>query len=303
MPFNYRLHGRNEWNTINKIDTIEYIEELCIENENSLFDFNVYKFPLLTKLFIHSSNIKNIEKLIAPKLRMLSIRNCLLSTVDISNFNKLVSVCFDNNNLSKIDISKLPKLKSLSITHNNFTKLPNYLVGLRNLYIAYNKISIIKNINLPELITLNISHNNIQKIKNVVLESLKYLFINGNNISSIELYSPNLISLGLENIGLLLDKYNYSNIYCVTEMHCNDLLYFLRLPKVKYIHGTNISLNNLDYKKHYLPKIKRDKKIINNISLPVDIKEIILSFLDMCYYRELIGRIKKHDLLKDIISC
>ncbi|ODV60834.1 leucine-rich repeat domain-containing protein [Ascoidea rubescens DSM 1968] len=193
-------------------------------------DFNVFNHMIyLNKLKLNYNRLQKISfknryyirdkyiRIILPNLRALEVENCRVETIVFENMNMgrdfgcLRAISLAGNKISKIQgIDCLVGLKAAYFQNNKITDLSqiarlNNLVCLRlssNLITSSNLIELG---NLKHLEKLNLMNNKIDEIPGYFknFKKMTALYISKNEISRIINLPPNLMSLGMTNVGMI----------------------------------------------------------------------------------------------------
>ncbi|MBR5169226.1 MAG: leucine-rich repeat domain-containing protein [Muribaculaceae bacterium] len=133
--------------------------------ENNLSEVLIYSAPNLT-----SVNLEN-----NAALTRLTIQNCGVASMNITGCDQIQTLDLENNQFTELDLSYRDALTSATITgHSNLTRL--------NLN------------NCPSLETLYCQNNGLTSLLTSASNSLKTLNCSGNQLTSLSLSSPELIS-------------------------------------------------------------------------------------------------------------
>ena len=177
----------------NKYDPIYFADLEYFRNLESLYIAN-------TK--ITEEDLKYIYTL--PNLKLLSLSNCTINTLDNINYLKsLEKLYLSNLKYSNIDsIGNIELLKELKITGTDiisidFIKELKYLTALDISYSSISNLDIIKElISLEKLSIRDIQNINIEEI--LLLPNLKEIYISDDKVESIK---ANFLSKGIKVYG------------------------------------------------------------------------------------------------------
>ena len=224
-------------------------------------------------LVLQENNISSIKPLIIkdfPKLKHLNLGK-----------NRL-----GDNNIEYIKQLNAPILAHLNLFENNFTQIKilesiKHFKELKEFYIGANKIIFNKNFDekyeFPKLEKVGFgfglfSNESIKYLSNIKMKNLKNLYLNANNLNSIQFIEnldiPKLISIQFMNNYIkdfeplinFKDKFQNIEIIILKNNMISDITNLEKLvvsyPKLKYI---SLSENKIDLNNKY------NKEIINNI--------------------------------------
>lgn len=179
-------------------------------NNYSQLDKEEYELILKIKEHIKNKNFSGLDFAINKnrKIRWLSIHHIPIARIIsfISKFEDLNRLTLITNSMYEIPgLSSLNRLEVLVLESENlpeYLKIPHYLHNLRILSVQSHRI---KEVIFPDglkLIQLNLSSNNLQKLNSSIskLDSLKYLYLNNNQLTSLDLSGlENLEEVNIEN--------------------------------------------------------------------------------------------------------
>lgn len=157
----------------------------------------VLKFKKLKQLWMTNTGITNYDFLKGlPDLEGIDIsQNGVSDLTFLREFPKLKSVAAAGNNLSDISVLKdLPLLESLNLEQNNISDI-SALTNLHNLTavsLEQNQLQDVSALaNKPHLTTLFLSGNPNLNVDTMKTESVRELYLNGNNIQSLSFLKHN----------------------------------------------------------------------------------------------------------------
>ena len=230
--------------------------------------------PTLKKLFIHSTNIVNLNLINAPNLEELTVnQNKQLVGLNVDNNIKLKKISLNQNKFSSINLNNNRELEDLSIYGNDFNNIDlRNNNKLKSIYITKTNISTINLENNPNLTYLNLSQNNLTSLDlhnnnllrqlDVKNNNLESLILNAQTLTSINASNNKLSSLNLNNIGGIagninlknnkltnLDLRNFSQVY---DLDVSD-----NLLKELYLPNNIYSCNNIKYSNNKLMRIEK----------------------------------------------
>jgi Leucine-rich repeat (LRR) protein len=162
--------------------------------------------------------------------------NSIDSMENIHKHRYLKNLILDNNNISEIKgLTNNKFLRMLSLNNNNIDTIENMEgLGLEELFLADNNISVICIELLPLLRRLDLSKNNISKLKG--LESvyrLKFLYLSHNYISKMS--ELNMI----ENLQELTELDLCFNFLQNRKFYRSQVLF--KIPQLRCLDGVEIS--------------------------------------------------------------
>jgi Leucine-rich repeat (LRR) protein len=197
-----------ERNIILKLDCLQQTNDVFIQNVTKTkyaYDFfQMIEFNLKNKL-INNISSSNARHLLSLNLKILSIENCKIKSIEKGIFNLMIEM--ENLSLIRNEIKSIETdsflthpfethLLKLHLSENKLIQIKrgsfNGLVKMVSLFLDKNQIEEIEFNsfeNLNELKELNILSNKIKMIKNEFLSEriqLEYLYLYQNNIDNIE---------------------------------------------------------------------------------------------------------------------
>lgn len=204
------------------LQQMKYLSLLDLSN-NRLTQFvsSNFETPRL-ELKVNNNEVKTIDLF---NVYIIEAVNNSVSTLKINDTSGIIHLAVANNSITDLSnlLRQFRSLTYLDVSHNYVGTLNiSTLSELRSLQKLYLRNCSIGNINhgtfygQTELIALDISYNNLRHIDfdtfSPTLKNLEQLFIDGNNLTSIEALSklsfPRLTTLGLSNNNF---KCNYLN--------------------------------------------------------------------------------------------
>ena len=271
---------------IQKINLIEEMYEIEIfsQNFNDLSIFEGKHFPSLKLLKLEENNIRDISPLMTAKFDELDVLNFSRNKID----NRII------DNIKKFD-KVFPVLGALSLYHNYitdydiFNEINSKIKGLRLLYIGSNNFDentidkINKNLYFKNL-TLAGFTNGVFSDKTidtfftyVIIEKLKKLYLDGNNLSSLSFikkikFLENVEILWLSNNNLneyeSISKYNFIKLddFNISNNRINNiknLEHFISIQKnltKMYLSGNEFDIFDNE-NKEILEKVNQNEKI------------------------------------------
>ena len=241
FPREFKENLRNE-----KINSI-YLNKRGFDNINIMMKNN---FDFLEILELEENNIISIAPLIKkefPELKILNLEK-----------NRL-----GNNNIKSIENLIAPKLEILDLFGNNFTdfnivKSIYHFEKLITLYLGGNKFIFNENFNetyeLPNLEIIGLSFGvfsdeNIKYVSNIKFEKLQTLYLNCNNLHSLE-FVKNIIAPNLEQFYFMM---NYIDDF---EPLINYKDKFKKITKINLKYNLIKNISNLQTLIDSYPKVK-----------------------------------------------
>ena len=258
------------------LSILPLLEEFSVQGSINGYPINNLNINnhMLKKLFIHSTNIVNLNLINAPNLEELTVnRNKQLVGLNVDNNIKLKKISLNKNNFSSINLNNNRELEDLAIYENNFNTIDlRNNNKLKSLQIIKNNISTINLENNPNLTYLNLSQNNLTSLdlhnNNLLREldvknnNLESLILNAETLTNINASNNKLSSLNLNNIGGIagninlknnkltsLDLRNFSQVY---DLDVSD-----NLLKELYLPNNIYSCNNIKYSNNKLMRIEK----------------------------------------------
>jgi len=236
------------------LSILPLLEEFSVQGSINGYPINNLNINnhMLKKLFIHSTNIVNLNLINAPNLEELTVnRNKQLVGLNVDNNIKLKKISLNKNNFSSINLNNNRELEDLAIYENNFNTIDlRNNNKLKSLQIIKNNISTINLENNPNLTYLNLSQNNLTSLDLHNNNLLRQLDVKNNNLESLTLNAQTLTNIDASNNKLTnLDLRNFSKVYGLDVS--DNLLKELYLPNNIY------SCNNIKYSNNKLMRIEK----------------------------------------------
>ena len=114
-------------------------------------------------------------------IKVLSLYNNNIKSIDLSKFKKLETVNLAANRLQQLTVSQLPKLTRLYIFKNRLTQLHlATLPTLEQVKANDNKLELLKIKSTPKLAKLYLFNNQLENLKIATLAKLSYLDVRQN---------------------------------------------------------------------------------------------------------------------------
>jgi Leucine-rich repeat (LRR) protein len=196
-------------------------------------------------------------------LNQNDIDNFFLDSFFINNKDKIKHLFINDCKIYFLsDLNSMTSLETLDISNNELTELPNLPQSLTELVANNNKLNTVNNIDLPNIIRLDLSHNNLTKLP--PFNSVQKLYINNNNISSMNCKYNNLKELNCSNNSIfqLPEMNNISILDCsntkvrqifdymnLTDIVCNNSIItkLERIPRLEFLQIVDTKIEKLDY--------------------------------------------------------
>jgi Leucine-rich repeat (LRR) protein len=261
-----------------------YEIEIFAQNFNDLSIFEGKHFPSLKLLKLEENNIRDISPLMTAKFDVLDVLNFARNKID----NRII----DN---IKIFDKVFPVLGVLSLYHNYitdydiFNEINNKIKGLRVLYIGSNNFDentigkinqnlYFKNLTLAGFTNGVVSDKTVDIFFTyVIIENLKKLYLDGNNLSSLSFIQKIKF---LENVEILwlsnnnfneyesISKYNFKKLddFNISNNRINNiknLEHFIGVQKnltKMYLSGNKFDIFDNE-NKEILEKVNQNEKI------------------------------------------
>ncbi|CAF0975735.1 unnamed protein product [Rotaria sp. Silwood1] len=220
------------------IELSNYLEELIIE-----FDSNyIHEIPNAIK-----TNLINLRSLKLINLNLIEIKNRTFI-----KYRKLEQLSIIKSQIKSIEsdgLISLINLRYLNLEQNllndsSWNSLIKYLPNLEMLYLSQNNFNYLKKIHLTYLKILDLSSNGLQYIDRNIFQSLEKLYLQNNEINSLQL----TFLLSLKNLKELNLDFNRLTFLPEKIFQTNSNLIYLSLQGNDLNHLTNYSfygLNNL----------------------------------------------------------
>ena len=237
------------------LSILPLLEEFSVQGSINGYPINNLNINnhMLKKLFIHSTNIVNLNLINAPNLEELTVsQNKQLVGLNVDNNIKLKKISLNQNNFSSINLNNNRELENLTIYENNFNT-----INLEN-----NPNLTYLNLSQNNLTSLDLHNNNLLRQLDVKNNNLESLILNAQNLTSINASNNKLSSLNLNNIGGIvgninlknnkltsLDLRNFSQVY---DLDVSD-----NLLKELYLPNNIYSCNNIKYSNNKLMRIEK----------------------------------------------
>ncbi|CAF4805426.1 unnamed protein product, partial [Rotaria sp. Silwood1] len=222
------------------IELSNYLEELIIE-----FDSNyIHEIPNAIK-----TNLINLRSLKLINLNLIEIKNRTFI-----KYRKLEQLSIIKSQIKSIEsdgLISLINLRYLNLEQNllndsSWNSLIKYLPNLEMLYLSQNNFNYLKKIHLTYLKILDLSSNGLQYIDRNIFQSLEKLYLQNNEINSLQL----TFLLSLKNLKELNLDFNRLTFLPENLFQFNNKLIYLSLQGNDLNYLTNKSfygLNNLIY--------------------------------------------------------
>lgn len=208
-------------------------------NLKEIPDFNIFKN--LRYLDLHTNKLTEIKDINLPNLEVLDLTGNNLKSLPNIICPNLISLKVGYNKLTSLPKFNFPKLINLNASGNNFG-----ISGASrsaSLFVNYPKLKVLelgkcKLNTLPDLprslIQLDVYGNKLTSFSEKSLDKLEHLYISDNDFTSIELHSPSLKHILMNNC-VHYDKkclktnkndiYSESTDYCsFVKIFCKNLL-------------------------------------------------------------------------------
>lgn len=259
----YEYNDSKYCDTITKED-LEKVTKLSLYSNVNVEDISgISNLTGLTRLYLESKNISNIDLSKNVNLTDLDLSNNDISNIDLSKnvnltnldltANKITNINLSeninlndlnltNNKIASIDLSKNVNLINLDLTTNEITNIDlSSNTGLKKLVLDRNNIlniDLSKNVNLNELALNYTDISSIDLSKNVELNSL---YMAGNKIKDIDL-SNNKKLINLNLMQNILSSVNLNNNVDLSVLYLNNN----KLTNIDLSKNVNLSLLDLD---------------------------------------------------------
>lgn len=185
---------------ITELQNCTNVTALYIDNNNITDISPISHMSRLKTLFAQNNLIGSLPDDITDTLEILNLsNNCLANANPIRKLHNLKSLYLDNNFISEISfLNGTPKLKWLSLNGNNIVSI--YAVSksgkLLHADLSDNKIHDVSPLSeLNELSDLRLSNNNIENISSLYGQMYNYLYVDGNQVTAIDIESLNAVNL------------------------------------------------------------------------------------------------------------
>ena len=257
----------NQLESVN-LNNASKLKEIYLQS-NEINDLNIDNNTALQLLNVYSNKLSSIDISDSMLLKEANLHSNLLSSIIIGNNNYLEKLSIFSNKLKTIDLTGAKNLKNLYIEENELLELDvsNNAV-LSQLYAAGNNLTSIKlNDNLQYLDLGYMCHNsvagaescykgnNLTSIDVSTNVNLKYLYLNKNDLETLNLYNnKKLVDLKVSNNKLteldvsknteLKTIYAYSNKLTNLDLSNNTKVVNLDLG-VNNLSEINLSSNVL----------------------------------------------------------
>ncbi|CAF1660713.1 unnamed protein product [Rotaria magnacalcarata] len=217
------------------IELSNYLEELIIEFDSNSFHhipdaikINLISLRSLKLINLNLIEIKNQTFIKFRKLEQLSIIKAHIKSIEPDGFQALSS------------------LRSLNLDQNNlndssWNSLMKYLPNLVTLCLSQNNFNYLKNIHLKYLKILDLSSNGLQYIDRNIFHSLEKLYLQNNEINSLQL----TFLLALKNLKELNLDFNRLTFLPEKIFQINSNLAYLSLQGNDLNYLTNYSFYGL----------------------------------------------------------
>ncbi len=185
---------------ITELQNCTNVTALYIDNNNITDITPISHMSKLKTLFAQNNRIGSLPDDITGTLEILNLsNNCLTNVNSVRNLHNLKSLYLDNNYISEISfLNGTPKLKWLSLNGNNIVSI--YAVSksgkLLHADLSDNKIHDVSPLSeLNELSDLRLSNNNIEDISSLYGQMYNYLYVDGNQVTVIDIEPLNAVNL------------------------------------------------------------------------------------------------------------
>jgi len=223
------------------LDCIGFVNTTLNELPSNLFN----KYQAANSLYASSLELSKLPKNTfenATAMLEINLSGNQLKALESRVFSpckQLRKIVLNHNELNEIDMDafdELDNLEELDLSNNQLTVIPHKALGqlraLKNLNLANNTLSVKYGMFPESLITLDLSYNKLENftLKSIIsLESLKYLFLNGNRIYRFRQHIfPDGILGPLHELKYI--QLSDNEFYCTTLA---DIFIYLEKHKIK----------------------------------------------------------------------
>lgn len=221
------VHG----NPVTAIDFsgLANLNEIRLTQNYYLSSLNFTGLDNIEKIFLHDSDVTNLDLSMCTTLKSLGVYVSPLGTIDLSALTSLQDLTLGYNGLLSIDLSALSTLTSLAIYENSLTFL-----------------DVSNNLQLTELVCFDNAITSINVANNNILEEI---VLTNNQVSSFDFsLCPNLKYIGCENN--LLTSVDLSNLAFLEGFRGNnnpiDEFDFSNNPLLTFVDVSYTDITTLD---------------------------------------------------------
>ena len=257
---------------------------ILINNKEYEEDIKVLKLfnNQLAEIPKQIDNLRQLQKLILSSGKLTEIPK------EIGNLRQLQKLYLFYNKLTEIpeEIGNLRQLQNLSLNYNRLREIPKEIGNLRQLQtlnLSNNQFTEIpKEIgNLQQLQTLDLSNNQLTEIPKEIgnLQQLQELDLSNNELTHIPLYIIHLPILR----NLYIDNNLIENLHpAITRFLNNNKTIQNIYSDNQSVHNHNIEFTTnksvIDFISSYKCKETDIDELINELNIPINIKNILLNY-------------------------
>ena len=276
-----------------EIENLQQLQELYL-NYNRLTEIpkEIGNLQQLQKLYLNHNRLAEIPKEIGnlQQLQTLDLSNNRLTEIpkEIGNLQQLQTLDLSNNRLTEIpkEIGNLQQLQTLCLFHTQLAEIPKEIGNLQQLQtldLRNNRLTEIpKEIgNLQQLRSLYLNNNRLTEIPKELgnLQQLLDFWLHYNQLTNIPIwiiYLPRLRSLyisgnPIENLHPAIRRFLNNN-------KTNQNIY----SDSQSVHNHNIEFTTnksvIDFISSYKCKETDIDELVNELNIPINIKNILLNY-------------------------